>query len=156
LTSEWTSTVLAFIHQEIEMIIRMIHRQIGFAGLACTLCLGGSLSMRAQDQSSTTTKDQTTTTTTATRSYDSSDWQAPRGYDLAYPENGSPNMVARQGYAAGFSQGQTDAAGGKKFKPTESDAYGHAKIPKGMDKDQFKQQFRESFVKGYSNGFKNV
>jgi hypothetical protein len=111
--------------------------------------------MQAQDQSSTTTKDQTTTTTTSTQSYDSSDWQAPRGYDLAYPEHGSPNMVARQGYAAGFSQGQADAAGGKKFKPTESAAYEHAKIPKGMDKDQFKQQFRESFVKGYSNGFKN-
>jgi hypothetical protein len=138
------------------MTIRMIHRQIGFASLACALWLGGSLSMQAQDQSSTTTKDQTTTTTTATRSYDSSDWQAPRGYDLAYPESGSPNMVARQGYAAGFSQGQADAAGGKKFKPTESGAYEHAKIPKGMDKDQFKQQFRESFVKGYSNGFKNV
>jgi hypothetical protein len=137
------------------MILRMIHRQIGFAGLACALLLGGSLSMQAQDHSSTTTKDQTTTTTTATQSHDSSDWQAPRGYDLAYPENGSPNMVARQGYAAGFSQGQADAARGKKFKPTESDAYEHAKIPKGMDKDQFKQQFRESFVKGYSNGFKN-
>ena len=136
------------------MILRMIHRQIGFAGLACALWLGGSLSMQAQDQSSTTTKDQTTTTTTSTQSYDSSDWQAPRGYDLAYPEHGSPNMVARQGYAAGFSQGQADAAGGKKFKPTESAAYEHAKIPKGMDKDQFKQQFRESFVKGYSNGFK--
>jgi hypothetical protein len=136
------------------MILRMIHRQIGFAGLACALLLGGSLSMQAQDQSTTTT-DQTTTTTTATQSHDSSDWQAPRGYDLAYPENGSPNMVARQGYAAGFNQGRADATRGKKFKPTESDAYEHAKIPKGMDKDQFKLQFRESFVKGYSNGFKN-
>ena len=134
------------------MILRMIHRQIGFAGLACALSLGGSLSMQAQDQSTTTTK---TTTTTATQSYDSTDWHAPRGYDLAYPENGSPNMVARQGYAAGFSQGAADAARGKKFKPTESAAYEHAKIPKGMDKDQFKQEFRESFVKGYSNGFKN-
>lgn len=134
------------------MILRMIHRQIGFAGLACALSLGCSLSMRAQDNSSTTTKE---TTTTTTRSYDSADWQAPRGYDLAYPENGSPNMVARQGYASGFSQGQADASRGKKFKPTESGAYSHAKIPKGMDKDQFKEQFRESFVKGYSNGFKN-
>jgi hypothetical protein len=134
------------------MILRMIHRQIGFAGLACALSLGGSLSMQAQDNGSTTTKEQTTTTTT--QSHDSSDWQAPRGYDMAYPENGTPNMVARQGYAAGFNQGQADASRGKKFKPTESDAYEHAKIPKGMDKDQFKQQFRESFVKGYSNGFK--
>ena len=64
-------------------------------------------------------------------------------------------MVARQGYAAGFLQGQADLARGKKFKPTESDAYEHAKIPKGMDKDQFKLEFRESFVKGYTNGFKN-
>ena len=135
----------------------MIHRTLGFASLAfaCALSLGNTLTVQAQDQS-TTTKDQTTTTRTEMQSSDSSNWQAPRGYDLAYPENGSPNMVARQGYAAGFSQGQADAAGGKKFKPTESDAYGHAKIPKGMDKDQFKQQFRESFVKGYSNGFKNV
>ena len=135
------------------MIFRMIHKRVGFAGLACALSLGGCLSIQAQDNSSTTTKDQTTTTTT-TQSYDSSDWKAPRGYDLAYPENGSPNMVARQGYAAGFSQGQADAGRAKKFKPTESAAYEHAKIPKGMDKDQFKQQFRESFVKGYSSGFK--
>src|SRR5580693_3571845 len=78
----------------------------------------------------------------APQSDDSASWSAPRGYDLAYPENGSPNMVARQGYAAGFSQGAADAARGKKFKPTESAAYEHAKIPKGMDKDQFKQEFR--------------
>jgi hypothetical protein len=136
------------------MILGMIQRQLGFAGLACALSLGGSLSMQAQDNGSTTTKDQTTTTTTTTQSYDSSDWKAPRGYELAYPENGSPNMVARQGYAAGFSQGQADLGRGKNFKPTENDAYAHAKIPKGMDKDQFKMRFRESFVKGYSNGFK--
>ena len=136
------------------MILKMIHRQIGFAGLACALSLCGSLSMQAQDPSSTTTKDQTTTTTTTTQSYDSSDWKGPRGYDLAYPENGSPNMVARQGYAAGFNQGQADAGRNKSFKPTESDAYEHAKIPKGMDKDRFKLEYRESFVKGYSNGFK--
>ena len=133
----------------------MIHRSVGFAGLAfaCALSLGSTVTVQAQDNS-TTTKDQTTTTTTETQSHDSSGWQAPRGYDLAYPETGTPNMVARQGYAAGFSQGQADAARGKKFKPTESDAYDHAKIPKGMDKDQFKLQFRESFVKGYTNGFK--
>jgi hypothetical protein len=134
----------------------MIHRQVGIAGLAfaCALALGSTLPMQAQDNNSTTTKDQTTTTTT--QSHDSDNWQAPRGYDLAYPESGTPNMVARQGYAAGFTQGQADAARGSKFKPTESEAYDHAKIPKGMDKDQFKQQFRESFVKGYSNGFKNA
>jgi hypothetical protein len=136
------------------MILKTINRQIVFAGLACALSLGG-LSLQAQDNSSATTKEQTTTTTTTTQTHEASDWQAPRGYDAAYPENGTPNMVARQGYAAGFNQGQADASRGKKFKPTENDAYEHAKIPKGMDKDQFKQQFRESFVKGYSNGFKN-
>jgi hypothetical protein len=137
------------------MILRMICRQTGFAGLAfaCALSLGSTLRMQAQDHNSTTTKDQTTTTTTETHDADSN-WQAPRGYDMAYPESGTPNMVARQGYAAGFSQGQADAARGKKFKPTESDAYDHAKIPKGMDKDQFKLEFRESFVKGYTSGFK--
>jgi hypothetical protein len=132
----------------------MNHQRIGIAGLAlaCAVSLGAALTVQAQDHS-TTTKDQTTTTTT--ESHDSSNWQAPRGYDLAYPESGTPNMVARQGYAAGFSQGQADLGRGKKFKPTESDAYDHAKIPKGMDKDTFKLQFRESFVKGYTNGFKN-
>lgn len=85
--------------------------------------------------------------------YDSPSWQAPRGYDQAYPENGTPNMVARQGYAAGFNEGQADAAVGKKFSPTDNKAYGKAVIPKGMDKDEFKQEFREAFVKGYSNGY---
>ena len=135
------------------MIIRMIHREIGFTGLAfaCVLSLGSALPMQAQAPATT---DHTTTTTTETQTYDSPNWQAPRGYDTAYPESGTPNMVARQGYAAGFSQGQADAGRGKDFKPTESAAYEHAKIPKGMDKDQFKEQFRDSFVKGYSNGFK--
>jgi len=136
----------------------IINRQMGFAGLAfaCALSLGSTLPMQAQANSSTTTTDQTTTTTTETQSHDASSWQAPRGYDLAYPENGTPNMVARQGYASGFSQGQADVARGGTFKPTENDAYNHAKIPKGMDKDQFKLQFRDSFVKGYSNGFKGA
>ncbi len=132
----------------------MNHQRIGIAGLAlaCVVSLGTTLTMQAQDHQGTTTKDQTTTTTTET--HDSSNWQAPRGYDEAYPESGTPNMVARQGYAAGFSQGQADASRGKKFEPTDSGAYEHAKIPQGMDKDEFKTQFRESFVKGYTNGFK--
>ena len=81
-------------------------------------------------------------------------WSAPRGYDMAYPENGTPNMVARQGYAAGFTQGQADVSRGQSFRPTENKAYAHAKIPKGMDKDAFKTEFRESFVKGYTNAYK--
>src|SRR5580704_7222551 len=122
----------------------MMIRKASWAALAlaCTLTLGYGQPARAQD--------------TTASSYDSPTWQAPRGYDLAYPENGTPNMVARQGYAAGFNQGQADAAQGKKFRPTENGAYEHAKIPKGMDKDQFRQQFRESFVKGYTNGFKSA
>jgi hypothetical protein len=140
------------------VILKTIHRQIGFAGLAfaCALTLGSTLPMQAQAKSSATTTDQTTTTTTETQSHDSTGWQAPRGYDLAYPENGTPNMVARQGYAAGFTQGQADVARGQSYRPTENKAYAHAKIPKGMDKDQFKLEFRDSFVKGYSNGFKSA
>jgi len=119
-------------------------RRASWAGLAlaCTLTLGYGQPARAQVATAS--------------SYDSPTWQAPRGYDLAYPESGTPNMVARQGYAAGFNQGQADLSRGKKFKPTESDAYEHAHIPKGMDKDQFKEQFRESFVKGYTNAYKNA
>ena len=85
------------------------------------------------------------------QSDDSASWSAPRGYD---PENGTPNMVARQGYAAGFNQGQADVSRGQTFRPTENKAYAHAKIPKGMDKDQFKTEFRESFVKGYTKAYK--
>src|ERR1019366_2794022 len=120
----------------------MILQKTGFAGVAfaCAVLLGSTLSVQARAQ--TTTTDQTTTTTTETQSHDA--WQAPRGYDQAYPESVTPNMVARQGEA--------DASRGKKFKPTEADSYGHAKIPKGMDKDEFKLQFRESFVKGYTSG----
>jgi hypothetical protein len=35
------------------MIFRMIHKRVGFAGLACALSLGGCLSIQAQDNSST-------------------------------------------------------------------------------------------------------
>ena len=71
----------------------MILRRAGLAGLAfsCALSLGVA-GARAQDQT-TTTRDQTTTTTTDSHSsYDAPNWQAPRGYDEAYPENGAPNM----------------------------------------------------------------
>lgn len=111
------------------------------AALAGVLTLGYHSPARAQDA-------------VAIQSYDSASWQAPRGYDEAYPENGTPNMVARQGYAAGFNEGQADAARGKKFSPTDNKAYTKAVIPKGMDKNDFRQRFREAFVKGYSNGYK--
>jgi len=124
------------------------------------IALGGALALLAAQPiavqgQTTTTRDRTTTTTTQTHSEsDGGNWDAPRGYATAYPENGSPNMVARQGYSAGFNQGQADASRGKKFNPTDNDAYGKAVIPKGMDHDAFKQEFREAFVKGYANGFK--
>jgi len=86
--------------------------------------------------------------------YSSANWQAPRGYDEAYPENGTPNMVARQGYAAGFNEGLADVSVGKKFEPTDNKAYTKAVTPKGMNKDDFRQQFREAFVKGYGRGYK--
>jgi hypothetical protein len=122
----------------------MVLNRAGWAGvaLACALTLGVPSMVRAQDHDA------------GAQTNDSQGWQAPRGYDEAYPENGTPNMVARQGFAAGFNQGTADAARGKKFKPTESDAYEHATIPKGMDKEAFRQDFREAFVKGYTSAYK--
>lgn len=127
-------------------------QRAGWAGLAFggALVLFAAQPVRAQDHSAGTDDH------AAASTYDSSNWQAPRGYDEAYPENGTPNMVARQGYAAGYNEGRADASRGKKFEPTDNKAYGKAAIPKGMDKDQFKQQFREAFVKGYSNGYKGI
>ena len=126
-----------------------------FAGLAIgtAIAVFATQPMAVSGQT-TTTRDQTTTTTTESHSYDNGNWQAPRGYSEAYPENGSPNMVARQGYSAGFNQGQADVSRGKKFNPTDNDAYEKAVIPKGMDHGAFKQDFRAAFVKGYSNGYK--
>ena len=109
------------------------------AGLACALSLGMAMPVHAQD---------------AAYDWQSQGWHAPRGYDQAYAENGTPNMVARQGYSAGFNEGQADASRGKKFQPTDNKAYEKAVIPKGMNKDDFKQQYREAFVKGYTNGYK--
>jgi hypothetical protein len=88
------------------------------------------------------------------QNYDSQNWSAPRGYDMAYPENGHPNMVARQGYAAGFNEGQDAVAHGRKFDPEGNKSYGKAVIPKGMDKDEFKDQYRQAYVKGYTNAYK--
>ena len=86
--------------------------------------------------------------------YDSQSWAAPRGYDMAFPENGHPNMVARQGYAAGFNEGQDALAHNRKFDPEGNRSYGKAVIPKGMDKNEFRQEYREAYVKGYTNAYK--
>ncbi len=51
------------------------------------------------------------------------DWNAPRGYDNYYHENGTANMAARQGYAAGFSQGQSDFRLHHSFRPTQLQTY---------------------------------
>jgi len=120
----------------------MLFRKTGLAAVALggLLCLGYARPVPAQD--------------TIVQAYESPNWQAPRGYDEAYPENGTPNMVARQGYAAGFNEGQADASRGKKFEPTANKAYEKAIIPKGMNKDEFRQEFRQAFVKGYSNGYR--
>jgi len=128
----------------------MMLRRTGMAAVALAgiVSLGYAQPMHAQDAKAQGPD--------AQQSYDSQNWTAPRGYDEAYPENGKPNMVARQGYAAGFNQGEADASRGKKFKPTASDAYEDAKIPKGMNKDEFRQQYREAFVKGYTNGYKKA
>jgi hypothetical protein len=114
----------------------MIFRRTSLAGiaLACVLSMGGTQAAWAQ--------------------YDASNWSAPRGYDMAYPENGTPNMVARQGYAAGFNEGQDALDHGRKFDPQDNKSYGKAVIPKGMDKNQFKQEYREAYVKGYTNAYK--
>lgn len=131
------------------MTIRKTH-QAGFAGavFACALMVGPVMAGSAVPVLAQTT------TSPDTAVSDSPNWTAPRGYDMAYPENGHPNMVARQGYAAGYNEGQADAVKGKKFTPTENKAYGKAIIPQGMNKDEFKQQYREAFVKGYSAGYK--
>ena len=128
----------------------MTLRRVGFAGAALSCAL--FLAPLGWSQTSTTTTTRETTTTST--DYDSPQWTAPRGYDMAYPENGRPNMVARQGYAAGFNEGVTDASSGKRFSPTDNKAYGKAVIPKDMDHEQFKQEYREAFVKGYTNGYR--
>ena len=113
----------------------MILRRMSWAGVA----LACALSLAPQGWS---------------QDYDSQNWTAPRGYDMAYPESGHPNMVARQGYSAGFNEGQDAATHGRKFDPEGNKSYGKAVIPKGMDKNEFKQEYREAYVKGYTNAYK--
>lgn len=86
--------------------------------------------------------------------YDERTWNAPRGYDDYYHENGSANMAARQGYAAGFSQGEEDFRQHHSFRPTHVDTYKHIPdSPKGVNRDEFKRTYREAFERGYAKGY---
>lgn len=83
-----------------------------------------------------------------------SHWNAPRGYDDAYHENGQANPAARQGYEAGFGQGESDARGHHSFRPTHVDTYKNVpESPSSYKRDDFKRIYREAFVKGYSKGY---
>ncbi len=82
------------------------------------------------------------------------DWNAPRGYNDYYQENGNANMVAREGYAAGFNQGESDFRQHHSFRPTKVDAYKHVpESPQGFNRDDFKRAYREAFERGYSKGY---
>ncbi len=85
---------------------------------------------------------------------DDRSWHAPRGYDDYYQENGNANMVARQGYAAGFSQGESDFREHHSFRPTKVDTYKHVPdSPKQFNRDDFKRLYREAFERGYAKGY---
>jgi len=85
---------------------------------------------------------------------DSSNWQAPRGYGEFYQENGTPNMVARQGYAAGFTQGESDLSRSRNFDPSHAKFYKDVpSSPKGLDRNSFVLTYREAFAHGYTRGF---
>jgi hypothetical protein len=88
------------------------------------------------------------------QAYDAPNWQAPRGYDEFYHENGTPNMVARQGYAAGFTQGESDFSRRRKFDPSHAGYYKNVpSSPKGFDRNNFVMTYREAFEHGYTRGF---
>lgn len=85
---------------------------------------------------------------------DDRSWNAPRGYNDYYRENGNSNMVARQGYAAGFTQGESDFRGRHSFRPTKVDSYKHVpESPKDFNRDDFKRLYREAFERGYAKGY---
>ncbi len=88
--------------------------------------------------------------------YDDQHWgHGPDGYADAYHEDpGHPMMGARQGWAAGLAQGQSDRDHHHSFRPTNVDTYKHVPdSPGGYPRDRFKQEYREAFVKGYSHGY---
>lgn len=81
-------------------------------------------------------------------------WSAPRGYDDYYHENGQVNMAARQGYSAGFAQGEADFQHGHSYRPTKVDTFKHVPdSPQGINRNEFKRIYREAFERGYAKGF---
>lgn len=82
------------------------------------------------------------------------DWNAPRGYGDYYQENGQANMAARQGYSAGFSQGESDSRLGHSYRPTHVDTFKRVPdSPQGIDRNEFKHMYRQAFERGYAKGF---
>src|SRR5579884_4404445 len=71
--------------QVVQEVLEMkFHRALTGIALSCAAAFFTAQWTAAQDHS-VTQRDQTTTTTTETHTYDGSNWQAPRGYDEAYP-----------------------------------------------------------------------
>ncbi len=82
------------------------------------------------------------------------DWTAPRGYSDYYQENGQANLAARQGYSAGFAQGESDSRLGHSYRPTHDNTYKHVPdSPQNINRNEFKHVYREAFERGYAKGF---
>jgi hypothetical protein len=79
----------------------------------------------------------------------------PEGYGQYYHEQqGHPMFGARQGWAAGIAQGQSDRQQGHSNRPTHVDTYRHVpRSPDGYPRDQFAHEYRDAFVRGYERGY---
>ncbi len=86
--------------------------------------------------------------------HDDSHWNEPRGYGDFYHENGRANPAARQGYEAGFGQGESDARGHHSYRPTHVDTYKHVPdSPGDHNRGDFVRAYREAFMHGYAKGY---
>ncbi len=86
--------------------------------------------------------------------YDERAWSSPRSYNGFQQESGQPYMIVRQGYAAGFSQGESDFREGRRFRPTKAGTYKHVpNSPKDINRNEFKQVYRDAFEDGYSRAY---
>lgn len=88
--------------------------------------------------------------------YDDQHWgHGPDGYaDQYHEQDGHPMYGARQGWSAGFEQGQSDRQQGHSFRPTHVDTFKHVPdSPGGYPRNLFKQEYRDAFVKGYAHGY---